>query len=88
MPWFHFTGDFLFEIRPNLRKKYHAGRETNVTTACATAAKAAGKGHEITKPEGMRISKAGEPFVTSTFIHEEAPQEEPAHGEGSFAPTP
>lgn len=79
MPWFKFTEDFTHRIRPGLTKKYHAGRETNVTTACADAAIAAGAGRIEEKPEGMRISKVGKPFSISgnnVFIREEIPTDE------------
>jgi hypothetical protein len=81
MPFFKFTEDFRFKLRPGAYRQYRAGREINVTTACAEAAIADGAGYVVSKPQGVRISKRGkpiEPEVTQAFIREEAPAEEEA----------
>jgi hypothetical protein len=87
MPWFHFTDDFRWKIRPGAYTQYRAGMETSITTACAEAAKALGLGYVMDKPEGVRLEKSGrviEPETTQVFIHEEEQaEEEIADGEGS-----
>lgn len=82
MPWFEFTDDFRHVHGPSSITMYAKGRVKCVPQAVADAAKAKGKGREISRPRGMKAGKDGEPVetqepeVTQAFIHEEAPQEE------------
>lgn len=49
MPWVRFTADFDWKPQPAVTIAYRAGDEKLVTTACAAAAKAAGKGEKVAK---------------------------------------
>lgn len=79
MPWFHFEHDFLHRVTGSQFREYKAGTDAQITTACADAAIAAGRGYIAGKPHGVKISKSGEP-VTSVFVTEE---QELDDGEGS-----
>ncbi len=53
MPWVHFTANFDWsppEFNGHVTTAYKAGAVTMVTTPCAIAALAAGKGEKATKP--------------------------------------
>lgn len=54
-PYFHFTADHDHRI-PGQTTAYKAGWTGLVTTACAKAAEAAGRGRRVAKP---RADKAG-----------------------------
>jgi hypothetical protein len=49
MPWVRFSADFDFKPKPSLTLAYRAGDEKLVTTPCAQAAVAAGKGTIVKK---------------------------------------
>lgn len=52
MPWIRFTHDFDFRPAFGVTIAYRAGSHKLVTTACATAALAAGKAKREPKPKG------------------------------------
>lgn len=53
MPWVRFTSDFDFKPKPQVTQAYKDGAVKLVTTACANAAIAAGKGEKAQKPHGQ-----------------------------------
>ena len=87
MPWFEFTEDFRHVQGPSRVTMYAKGRVKCIPQAVADAAKAKGKGREISRPRGMKAGKNGEPVaveepeVTQAFIHEEEPQESDDDGD-------
>lgn len=54
MPWFAFSAAFDWKPQPNITIGYLPGQVKLVTTACANAAEAKGKGHKTTKPASER----------------------------------
>ncbi len=68
MPWVRFTERYRHQQNSRSFKVYPSGWEGNVTTDCASAAKAAGKAVGKDKPSGTRISKSGEPYWTGPHM--------------------
>lgn len=58
MPWFHFTADHDHRI-PGATVAYKAGWTGLLTTACARAAEAAGRGKRVAKPRKEEEVKDG-----------------------------
>lgn len=56
MPWFKFDDDFDHRI-PGQTTAYKAGMTGLVTTACAKAAEAAGRGKRVAKPKADDSAK-------------------------------
>lgn len=54
MPWVRFDQAFDWKPRPSVTQAYYAGDVKLVTTACANAAEAKGKGKRTKKPESER----------------------------------
>jgi hypothetical protein len=54
MPWVAFSAAFDWKPKPSVTQAYLAGDVKLVTTACASAAEAKGKGRRTKKPEAER----------------------------------
>lgn len=54
MVWLKFTADFSFKPSPAVTQDFRRDSYANVTTACARAAKDAGKAIEEEPPERLR----------------------------------
>ena len=52
MPWVEFSSDFDFKPKPSVTQSFKAGERKLVTSACAEAAEAAGKGRKVKKNAG------------------------------------